>query len=247
MDGELAGEADGHRLGAVASQAVCVAEVHRHSVDGRHACRGGAQERLRAGVLERRQIAAAVVAVARGAQAGGKVFSAPGERRHPRAARERRRIENAKRRLDDENQADRAGRMPMSPLQGAQGRVDGLQTSDGLRLRNHEGVRRRGHGRRQVGFAPGRLQRVDAHDRRLAAEVRLAKPTRHDRAHLVLALRRHGVFQVQHQRVGVAGHGLGQHPLVAAGDEVQRTQRPHGVGRRIIIAVRRQEQTVSPR
>ena len=247
MDGELAGEADGRGLFAVAPQPVLVAEIHRHRVDGLHAGCCRAQQRLHAGVHERRQVVAANIAVARRAQAGGEVFGAPGERGNSGAAGERRRIQHAKRRLDDENQADRAGGMSVLPLQGAQGNIDGTQSLDRLRLGNHVGAWRRGHRRRQVRLAPGRLQRVDANERLLAAELHLAKPARHRFAHIALALRRHRVFQVQHQRIRIAGDGLGQHPLVAAGHEVQRAQRPHDVGRRIIIAARRQEQTISPR
>ena len=125
---------------------------------------------------------------------------------------------------------------------------DGDDAADVLgpvRLGHHVAVGPARDGLLEVGLGVLGEDGVHPHPALLAAEVERLEPAPHDGPGRRLLVGRHRVLEVEDQPVGGGGEGLGDHPLVAAGDEVERS--PHAAApRRRIIAARRHVMTSSP-
>ena len=221
MDRHLALEAHPGRPLAVEPQTVQVADVGEDAVDRLGAAGTGRQQGHRPAVAEDVQVLAALVPAPAGADRHGQVLGAPGERRDPRRRGQVGEIESPAGGLRrDQDEDDAAQVVTMGKLQLRDEAVHPQHVVDAADLGHDVGVGRVLHRGLDVLAAPTAHQVVDPHRALLAAEVRRLQPVGDFAANLLLAVGRHRVLEIEDQRVRIETQGLGQHSLVAAGDEM---------------------------
>ena len=116
-------------------------------------------------------------------------------------------------------------------------------------LRQHQAVRVRCHHRRQVGQGEPGIQGIDAHPN--LGLTSSSRPVIHELGYQAsrqrFVVRRHGIFEIEDQRVGAGAVGLGEFLLAVARNEQKRSQIDHDFGFRRCNPERLQEATNSLR
>ena len=222
----LPAEAHGHRLLALPPQPGQVGDVGVDGVDRLDAGRGGRDRAHDARVARDVEVALR----ARRARA-----AAPSPPTGPRCPTTRRRSAGWPRATSRmfsspsgvsvamSTSLVRAVREAVAVLERGRGCCGDLADVAGVARLGHDvAVGPAGDGVLEVGHAEPGGDRVHAHPALAPAEVQLAEPAAHDGPRGRLEVGRHRVLEVEDEPVGGQGERLGDHPLVAAGHEVQR-------------------------